>query len=183
MTDQHETLSFEQLLGEAQLPEDTVDVCMRGDLVAAYHGLQEQLAAMPEVPAGGGSLAGDTSRRDLIQQMEAVAAQMRRSTQTFRLRALSTRAYTEFLRQHPPRPDDRRDMVAGFNRETMGVALLRLCVVEPVISPQQWEKLADVLSTGEWAKLDRAAQALNFAEVNVPFSPAASPNQQSSGSE
>ncbi len=162
-------LSFDQRLGEAELPEDTVDICMRGDLVAVYHGLQQRIAAIPDPPAGSGSLAGNGAKIELQQQLEAVASAMRRSTQTFRLRALGKKPFGEFLLEHPPRPADRRDMMAGYNVDTMGPALLRRCVVDPVVTAQQWDKLESVLSTGEWSKLDKAAQVLNFSEVNVPF--------------
>jgi hypothetical protein len=175
--------TFDQLLGEAQLPEDTVDICLRGDLVARYNTLQEQVAAMPDPPAGSGSLAGNTVKRDLVQQMEAVAAQMRRSTQTFTLRSLSDRAFSTFRDGHPPRPDDRRDMLVGYNRETLGPALIRECLVDPKPTPEQWDRMRDVISPGEWSKLDRAATGLNFAEISIPFSSAASPSPTSSGSE
>ncbi len=180
MTDQP---TFEQLLGEAQLPEDTVDICLRGDLAAAYNTLQEQVAGMPDPPAGSGSLAGDTAKRDLVQQMEAVAVRMRRSTQTFRLRALSDRAFGQFRAAHPPRPEDRRDMLVGYNRETMGPALIRACLVDPKPTPEQWDRMQDVISAGEWSKLDRVVSGLNFATISIPFSSAASPNPTSSGSE
>jgi hypothetical protein len=176
-------LGFDELLDQAELPEDTVDVCLRGDLVAKYHGLQQQLAAVPDAPAGSGSLAGNSAKTELLQELEALRRKMRRATQKFTMRALSDRAYSEFLKGHQPRPEDRRDMLAGYNRDTMGPALLRLCVVDPVISAAQWEKLRDKLSPGEWAKLDLSARNLNFAEVNVPFSPAVSQNPPSSGFE
>lgn len=184
MTEQEEEeLTFDQLLDEAQPPEDTVDICLRGDLVAVYHKLQQQLAAVQDPPPGSGSLAGNPAKLELQQQMDSVAAKMRSRTKTFRLRALGDRAYSDFLALHPPRPEDRRDMLLGYNRETLGPALIRACLIDPKPSAEQWEKMRDVISAGEWSKLDKTARELNFAEINIPFSSAASPNPTSSGSE
>lgn len=175
--------TFEQLLDQARLPEDTVEICLRGDLCATYAALQRQLADIPDPLEGSGSLSGDPAKRELLQQLEAVASAMRRATQTFTLRALGKRAYIEFLTEHPPRPDDRRDMMVGYNRETMGAALILACLVDPKPTPAQWDKLSDVLSAAEWGKLDRAAYDLNFNEVSIPFSSAVSPSPQSFDSE
>lgn len=180
---QEDELTFDQLLDEAQLPEDVVEVCLRGDLVAQFNTLQQQLAAVSDPPPGSGSLAGNPAKAELRQKLDAVALRMRRATQKFTLRALSDRAYSEFLAQHPPRPEDHRDMALGYNRETMGPALLRMSVVDPKVTAPQWERLRDKLSPGEWAKLDLAARNLNFSEISIPFLSAASPNPTSSGSE
>lgn len=171
-----EELGFDQLLEQAQLPEDTVDICLRGDLVAKYNTLHQQLVAIPDPQPGSESLAGNSTKADLQAQIDAAGKQMRRSTKTFQLRALSDRAFSKFRDQHPPRPEDRRDMLVGYNRETLGPALVRACLVDPKPSSEQWEKLRDVLSPGEWSKLDRAVTNLNFSEINVPFSSAASQN-------
>ncbi len=97
----------------------------------------------------------------------------------FKLRALGDKKMSAFMAQHPPRPNDRTDMLVGYNRETMGRALLRECIYEPAMTPAQWEQVQEVLNTAEMARLDKAASALNFAEVSVPFSQAALRNRQS----
>ncbi len=169
MTDQQEELSFSEKLAQAKPVEDTVDICLAGELVAEYNALQQQLAATSDAPPGSGSLAGNSAKRDLQQQLEAVAAAMRRRTQTFRLRALGDTAYSKFLAGHPPRPEDRRDMLCGYNRETMGPALIRACVIEPKVTDAQWDELGVVVSPGEWSKLDKLATSLNFSEISIPF--------------
>lgn len=171
--------TFEQLLDQARLPEDTVEICLRGDLAATYGALQRQLADIADPREGSESLSGNSAKREIQEQLDAVGQQMRQATQTFTLRALSRRAHSELLAQHPPRPDDRHDMMVGYNRETLGYALARACLVDPVVSPAQWERLSDVLSPGEFSKLDLAASKLTFNEVNIPFSSAVSPNHQS----
>lgn len=163
---------FDALLDQAQLPQRLVPICLRGDLAAQVQELEQQLEKAKQ-PAGSASLAGDGSRA-IAQQIEAVREQMAAASATFRLSALSRRQFDEFIVEHPARAEDRMDMVAGYNRETMGPALIRRCLEHPKLTDAQWERLSDVLTPGEWARLDKAASELNFKEISVPFSSAAS---------
>jgi hypothetical protein len=177
------TLDFEAQLAAAKLPEKIVRVCLRGDLAARVQELEEQLeAASGQADSSGASLAGD-GRRALVEQIEAVVQEMHTASIPFRLRAVSKRVWSELTSAHPPRQDDRRDLLAGYNRDELGPQLIRICVVEPALTPQQWEQLEEVLSPAEYAKLDRGAAELNFEEVSIPFSSAASQNRTSFGSE
>lgn len=170
---------FAAKLRAAKLPEDTVDICLRGDLLARYGTLHQQLAAISVPLPGAGSLAGYARKAELEQQIDAVREQMLDATQTFTLRSLSDRAYSDFLAEHQPRAEDLADMRVGYNRETMGPALLRACLVDPQPTDEQWEEMRNVISPGEWSKLDKAARDLNFVTVNIPFLSAASTNPSS----
>lgn len=162
---------FTTLLAQAQLPEQLETLCLRGDLVARWQQLEQQLEDAKASP-GASSLAGDGSAA-IMEQMEALRQEMQAFTVQVRLRALPKRRFTDFLAEHPPRSDDRRDQVVGYNRETMAVALMRKCWVEPELTDSEFEQLQDLLSAGEWGKFERAVTALNFSEVSIPFSSAA----------
>jgi hypothetical protein len=53
--------------------------------------------------------------------------------------------------------------------------------VDPQMSPQQAERLADRLSDGDWMKLANAAWKVNDSSSEIPFSVAASVLYRSSG--
>jgi hypothetical protein len=172
---------FDALLDQARLPQRLERICLRGDLNARLQELDQQLAQARN-SATATSLAGDGSQA-IAQEIEAVRQQMAAASVPFRLTALSQPDFDAFIKGHPPRPEDRMDMISGYNRDTMGPALVRRCIVEPTMSDQRWERLLPVLSPAEFGKLDKAAGDLNFTAVSIPFSPAASPNPTSSGSE
>lgn len=171
---------FDALLEQAQLPEQQVQICLRGDLLVRFAELERELATAST--ATNESLASGAVPRELAERMEAVREEMHEGSVTFTLRALSEQAWRAILKLHPAQVDNYADLRAGFNRETMGPALIKVCVVEPKLSPDQWTKLRDKLSPAEWSKLDKAASDLNFEAVSIPFSEAAS-QILSSGSE
>jgi hypothetical protein len=176
---------IDQLLAQARPAERTVPLCLRGDLVAEFERLGAEHTKAVDRPAT--SLADDgPSARALAQQMEALRQQMQDSTLVLTVRALVPHSrYTNLVLAHPPRtdlegnpvPQDRGD---GFNTETFYPALIRACVVDPVMTDDRWNRLDAVLSDRQFDELAIAALAVNRGAVSVPFSPAASRTLQSS---
>lgn len=168
---------FRALLAAAKLPEGTVAVCLRGDLAAEFEDLDRQLQEALSRPAD--SLAGDGSG-DLVGRMESLRDQMRDSTYTFRLRAMTRPRWRAFLAEHPPRRTDdgdvnERDRVVGVNTETVWPAMVRECLIDPVLDDTDWSRLVDEsLTDKQFSDLSEAAWALNRGDVDIPFSPAAS---------
>src|SRR4051812_15675270 len=76
------TSDFRDLLKQAKLPERTVPVCLRGDLVADHEALERQLQAAQDRPVDSfeGNGAGD-----LADRIRGLEGEMREHTYTFRL--------------------------------------------------------------------------------------------------
>jgi hypothetical protein len=166
------------LLGKARLPERTVELCLRGDLVARVEDLERQLRDLPESDTDL-RLAGNSERRQLAEQITAVQEQMRDATAVFRLRALTRRAWDALVRAHPVRKGDDggvhpEDKGYAYNTESFFDALIRACVVDPVLDDGEWETLLDHITPAQFATLNTAAVGLNLRGVDVPFSHAAS---------
>ncbi|MEU4782841.1 hypothetical protein [Micromonospora sp. NPDC023633] len=177
---------FTTLLAAAKLPERTVPICLRGDLVAEFEDLERQLEDELRTPAV--SLEGDGSGA-IADRMEALRAEMQAHTYPFRLRAMARPAWRAFVAAHPPRKDDagevdERDRIIGVNIETFYPALVRASVVDPQLDDAQWARLLDeVLTDRQFDELANAAWGLNRREVDVPFSPAASRMTRGSATE
>lgn len=165
------TVDIKALLAEAALPERTVVVCLRGDLVAQHEQAERELEALPAQPA---TLAGDPDRLALAELVADLEAQMREAEVTFRLRALPRREWAGFLAAHPPRDGDKGDAVLGINIDTGFEAVLRTCVIDPVLDAGDWTRLLDVISDGQFERLALAAWRLCRGDVEVPLSLAAS---------
>lgn len=183
-------MSADDILLGAKLPEDTVEVCTRGDLVDEYQRLAREVAqariqatADPRL-AGSGTPEMDVRLVELHEQIQA-------ATVEFRLRALPRKKWRALADQHPPRkvgndihPDDARP---GVNNERFFPALIRASTVEPTLRDETWTALLDpdgeLLNEQQYLRLSRTCWDLNKQEPDVPFSLAGLLTTPTSGSE
>lgn len=158
---------LDALLDAAALPEKTVEVCLRGDLVAEIEDLERELR---DLRTNTETMADRGKARLLAEKIEAARDEMQQYTQVFRLRALNRKAWSALIGLHPPRKDEDGDLALGYNVETFFPALIRGCLVDPQIDDAQWERLDDMLSTRQYDDLAEAAIAVCRRKVDVPFS-------------
>jgi hypothetical protein len=161
---------FAALLADAKLPERTVPVCLRGDLVAEHEAADRELEALAEKPV---TKFGGDGRGELQARIRDLEEQMRGATYDFRFRALTRRGWHAFVAEFPPRPDNERDAAIGVNTETFFDALIRKCLVDPALDDEAWFRLNENLTDRQYDTLSDAAWGLNRRDVDVPFSPAA----------
>jgi hypothetical protein len=176
--------SIKNKIKAARLPQRTVEICLRGDLVAEHEQAERDLEQAQRTP--GDSLAGNGAA-DIAERIEALEAQMRESTEIFTLRALpqgkSPRddrpTWRELLDRHPPRRGDDGEVVEDdrgllLNTATFYEDLIRMSVVAPAMDDEDWSDLLGVLTNKQYGDLSLAAWMLNRGEVDIPFSLAAS---------
>lgn len=176
---------FATLLAAAKLPEKTVVVCLRGDLVAEHEELERQLEQADNKASD--SLAGNGAA-EIAERIEALQDEMRASSYSFRLRALSGPAYRSFTADYPIRREEdgtakREDLHFGFNMDTGFEPLTRLCLVDPEPTDDVWARLMDTLTDRQFDDIAMAAFTLNRGEIDIPFSRAASRLRRPSGDE
>jgi hypothetical protein len=169
-------LDFAKLLADAKLPEKTVPVCLRGDLVADFEAADRELEQAQKKPAS--SLAGSGTSA-LTERLEALEAEMREHTYTFRLRGMPRHVWRELMAAHPPRVGDdgelvMEDRLTGANRLTVFEPLVRASIVDPVLDDAQFADLMSKLTDRQFEDLTSAAWDLNQGSVDIPFSRAAS---------
>jgi hypothetical protein len=168
--------NFKAMLAGARLPERTVEVCLRGDLVAAHEDAERELKQAEKKATD--SLAGNGTA-EIIERIEGLEEQMREHVVVFTLRALPRPAWRALLADHPPRRDDKNEIVSEDSGLELDVStfyddLIRRSVVDPELDEADWAALADVLTDRQFGDLAGAAWLLNRGEVDVPFSLAAS---------
>lgn len=170
------TRDYRAIAKSAALPERTVAICLRGDLQADYEQAERDLEEAQRTPSD--SLAGSGAGQ-ILQRMDDLRQQMLEHTYPFRLRALPRPAYRELALAHPPREVDGQphelDAKVGVNTDTFLTALVRACLVDPVLDDEEWSDLYDTKLT-DWqaTELQDAAHSLCRRKVDVPFSLAAS---------
>lgn len=163
--------SFEDILAAARLPETSVSLCLRGDLDAEWRDLERKLQSASRDVA---SLGQRSDASILAERIKALEAEMAESQVTFRLRADSAKAWSDFVGTKPVRAKDETDEAfIGRYFDWMCLLISRVSV-EPAMTPEQVAQLCDVLSAAQWDELGNAAWTLNARSVAVPFSLAAS---------
>ena len=158
-----------KLIRESRLPEETVPICLRGDLVAQFERLERELERAQQKPSD--SLAGSGARA-IAERMEAVREQMAAATVEFVLRAMPDDQWYDFRDGHPPRDGEDKDQGLGVNVDTFFPALLRRSVVSPELDDEDWAALK--LTAKQRRDLNTAAWNVNQGDVDIPFSAAAS---------
>lgn len=178
--------NFKAMLAQAKLPERTVPICLRGDLVAQHEQLNEELELLEKKAVD--SLAGNGGA-ELAERITELEEQMRESTYPFLLRAMPRHEYGAFRSKHPVRlnddgkPVDLRDFKFEMNVDTGAEPLVRASLVDPEMSDEEWSQLSETLTDSQFEDLFLAAWTLNRRDVDIPFSRAASRLTRLSGDE
>lgn len=198
---------FAALLAGAKLPERTVPICLRADLVAEHEELDRELGQL--IDKGPPQKFGGDGRGELRQRIEALEAEMNANTYPFRFRGLPQPAWLAFVAEYPPRKDDdgevhEDDLQVGVNMDVFPEALIRRCCIDPVLDDKGWRELlgdsdkvrAQLTADGKQDEIEngkltnrqlellfQAPWNLNRRDVDVPFSRAVSRLNQSSSPE
>lgn len=172
--------NFKDMLAGAKLPQRTLPICLRGDLVGQIEDLERQLAvAEKEAENTTASIEDEPETLRLAQAIDELRAEMREHTYTFVLQALPGPDYRALKDQHPPRETDEgeirsEDQILDANYDTFLEPLMRACCIDPVLDDETWAQVDPKLSDSQYNQLLGAAYTVNKGAVAVPFSPAAS---------
>lgn len=168
--------SIKEQLKAAKLPEHTITVCLRGDLVAEIEDLDDQLrrAREQEQATGSKRMANKSASLDLANRIEALRTEMAEAEITFRLRALPKDRWRDLKLAHPPNEDDQQDQRLGVDLYGLAPQVLPQVTVEPEMDADDWRQLEQVVSSGDWNRLAIAAVMLHEMGVDIPKSALAS---------
>jgi len=171
------TADYKAMRKAARLPERTVPICFRGDLVAEFEGLDRELQEAKL--ANPDSL--DSGTGALLERMDAVQAEMRENTYPVVLRAMAFPDYNAFIAKHPARRDPEKDEIVrddvalGVNVETFWPAFIRASIIDPELpTDADWEEFVAGITDYQYSQIGNTAFALNRSGVDIPFSHAAS---------
>jgi len=161
-------LDIEALLAEAELPETSVTICLKGSLAARFEALDAQLSSRPAVRT---SLAGDPEAAAIAAELAALREQMLAHERVFALRAQPALTFAALRATMPDRQGTAAEDYAALYHQWVCRLVAATCY-DPVMTVEQVERLAGVLSDGQWRKLTVAAWDLNAADSAIPFSAA-----------
>ena len=158
---------------DPQLPEDSVQVCLRRDLLEARDKAENDLISAKAAvldgrrmnPVGGHNTA---EIQELAEEVQRLEQEIDEKSPWFRFRAIDSDKFEALAAEHPPREDNRLDLMRGYDYESLSKALVRKCLIDPVFSDEGWAKLRAACPIGEWSALRDAVMELNGQKVIVP---------------
>lgn len=167
---------LDELLDAAELPEDTVKLCLRTSLQREFEAAEQRLADALQVNDDTDSLGGGPADIEtLAADVERIRQQMAAAVVPFRFRALDKTLWPLLIAEHPAREGNEQDAQYGMNFDAFFTALIKKSTVKPAMTPARWDKLLSKITDGQWGTLTAALWALNRSQgPSVPFSAAAS---------
>src|SRR5215467_1523162 len=181
-------VDIDALIDAAQPAQQSIALCLRGDLVSRFEELERRLEDAQRDDRGD-SLASGSTATAIIAEQDDLRERMRSSTVTVVLRAMPRKEFRKLVDAHPPKVDedgkiDPDDARAGVNTDTIWDPLIRACWSTPVISKARMTLLLDEkLTNRQYEQLALLAMNVNQDDVDVPFSFAASRLRRSNSPE
>ncbi|QXE36211.1 hypothetical protein KQY30_20150 [Streptomyces sp. GMY02] len=157
-----------EILKRAKPREKSVFMCLAGDVIAEIDRLERELAGLSDTWTPD-SLASSNPGEKITTKIKALREQMKAAETEFRFRAIGARAWSDLVAAHPSKNPNE-----GWDPETFPRALVSVCCVDPVMTPEQVDALFEVLNEGQRSDLMQAAYDVNAEATSIPFSVSAS---------
>lgn len=165
--------STKEMLAAAKLPERSVAICLRGDLVADINALERELAEVLAQEAADRRMTGVKRSKELADAIEAKRAEMADATLDMRLRALKVSQWRDMVRKYPPAKDDKSGLGVDITA-FMGEAIPASVVSPDDMDADDWETFNDNVPPSEITRLMNLVWELNTQGVDIPKSRLAS---------
>lgn len=158
--------SVDDFLDDFEAPTTVVRICPRVDLRDRHAAADRALS--DAVGRGSSSLADDGPKQ-LAAEVRAIEDEIEAATREFRFRALSRRRWRALLAEHHPQKPHKTEGL-DFNPETFPVAAIAACAVEPEMTVEEAERLADRIPLGEFERMWGAVLQVNLGVSDAPKS-------------
>jgi len=142
---------------------------LSGDFEPRMQELQQAMAEAAERESANARFGQPRSESmKLAKEYDDLAAQAREhGIVKVRLRSAG-RKWRQLKDEHPARPDNEDDEALGVNRRTFFEPAVKLCIVDPEFTDEQYDEMVDALSSAQWDRLSSVAWIINEGEVNIP---------------
>lgn len=165
-------MDFKAIKGKYRRYEAKVPVCLDGvalgDLDAAKAELERLLEAGPDSDTA--TLGGDpelNAAKQRVAELEQICAE---ATVDFRVRAVPRSVYRMLEAQHPD-PEQK----LAWAKEGFSKALIQACLVDPVVTDDEFTELLDeMVNGGTFEELFDACWSICNTQQRAPFTRAAS---------
>lgn len=160
-----------------KLAEASTEICLRPDLLDAYHEAVEALARTEqEARKSDRRMATKVTAevRAAAERVREVEAELEAASVTFHFRALPKDVMRALKDEHPPRKGNELDIWRGYNVDAVVEESVYPSLVSPVFDEDTWAELVETINDGEWEELRRVAGSVNGQAFRPPKSRAVS---------
>jgi hypothetical protein len=171
-------LTIEEILGIAELPEESVPLCLKGTLVARFERLERELL---NAPTQATSLGDVPAAAAIAREMDALREEMQKYTVPFELRALPAQEWSDFFNTQPEKTGGEENDDYKNAWHAWICAMVSVTCYQPAMTAAQVDALTKKLSGNQWQRLSDTAWAVNAQQQRIPFSAAASAVLQATG--
>jgi hypothetical protein len=170
--------SGDELLDRINPQKRTADcyVILSGDVLDEWETEDNKLKQMraDQLEQKGGRLAAGNEPTEAIKRqakkVQALEAKIEDRQMHFVFQNMEPAERSLLAASFPPRKGNQFDALAGYDREALETASVRLCLIEPVFSDEGWERLMGVIPPGEWQELVRTCNEANGRVGQLPKS-------------
>lgn len=153
-------------------PTKGVELCLDLEKRSEWEALEVKREGLKKAPGTDQRLTGGPLT-EVAREITAIEEEMAAATVTFKLRALTRKAWSDAKTAHPPRKDDEGDKILGFNEESIFDQIIPESI-ESVTDPDgdevewdagKWADLADEMTTLQYQDFKNAVYGLNVGEA------------------
>lgn len=191
-------MDIEGILDEIRPVERTVEVCTAGHLVAAMEDQERLLQAALKEDQKDSSIVPANTAKPIVEEIQRLEAEMAERTRVFRFQAMPAHNWRVLVAEHPPEAAD-REQGFDYNADSLPIAAVAVCCVDPVMTVEQAAALAGKLQPTQWSKVWLTCREANtggdtvgksvtatavlrhFEQSSTTPSPSGSPTPSSSG--
>jgi hypothetical protein len=171
---------------QPRLREDWIEVCLRPDLIDEWaqenEALLESQAKDEEKATPKGRLVNPSAvdvptsaeTKRIAKRVLALEGQIVEASIKLWFRAMPKDRWQALTDDHPPRKGNEFDTFAGYNRDAVVDAAVRMCLFDPVFDDESFDQLIAVLNPSEWAEIRRKVNEVNGRVGGSPKSALAS---------
>lgn len=157
------------------LAEESVEICLRPDLIEAWEAANEELQALTAQGLKGARVGSKPTKQiEKAKQVQALEAEIEAASATFRFRALPKAEWRALCDDHPPRQGNDVDQWTGYNRDAVLDQAVRESLIDPEFDDVSWANLMLAINGGEWDELRKTANKVNKGVTENPKSVLAS---------
>lgn len=150
------------LLQQATPRTKTVRLCLRGDLLSELEDARAALLEAERASSGSASLSGESEDVTLLRKrVDEARGHVEQAAVAFTVKGINRAVYAALEAKHPDPKGD------GWDMATFPEALIRECLVSPVVAADQ--PLVEALTYGEFDKLFAACVAVCIEVNDVPL--------------
>lgn len=161
--------STKELLKAAKLPERSISICLRGDLIADIQELERDLEEMVKAEATDRRMSSKSGQKAKAEEIEAKRVEMAETSLDLRVRALTATRWRELVRKYPPPKDDTAKLGVDL-LPFMGEAIPASVVSPDDMDAEDWETFNDNAPASELSRLMSTVWELNTEGVDIPKS-------------